>query len=451
MPRLNHEFLSKPIAVAVLGSGGREHALARKIAESVLCEKVTVLPGNAGMLLGLPARLSAKVGIETTDLTDHPKLISQLKKLGVGLVVVGPDDLLADGIVDSLEDAGLLVFGPRQGAARIESSKVFAKTILEKASIPTARHRTIREEDLPEVGKIIDSVGGFPVVLKYDGLALGKGVRICIGESEAKAFLADIFERRKFSRNDSVVKPLVVAEEFLSGHEVSLFALTDGTTYVALEAACDHKHLYEGNYGPNTGGMGAYSPVPWLDRTVIQEIADKVFPAALAQMAAAKSPFKGLLYAGLMVREKDYWVLEFNARFGDPETQVILPRLESDLLPLLYGVAMGDLKRYLDSLPPRWTSQSCVNIVAASRGYPERPDVGYEISGAENLEGVHIYFAGVQGKDSKLYNSGGRVFSISALANSIEGARFQALEALEKVKFEGMYFRRDIGAVGPGY
>lgn len=450
------DLLTKPIRVAVLGSGGREHALAWKIAQSPLCKQVIVLPGNDGM---------ASAGLKThvTDLKDHKAVAQTLSELETELVIVGPDDLLAAGIVDDLEAEGYLVFGPSKRAARLEWSKAFAKEIMQAAGVPTAKHALLSGPEPEALASAAEGLGGYPLVLKYDGLALGKGVRICVDRFEAEAFLKEIFENEKFSAKPAAAgakakaaKALaVVAEQFLTGHEVSLFALTDGKAYTVLEPVCDHKRLFEGNSGPNTGGMGAYSPVPWLSKESIARFSETVFPPLLEKMREAKAPFKGLLYAGLMVLGDQFWVLEFNARFGDPETQALLPRLDSDVLPLFYGVAVGDLERHVDACPLRWSTLSSVNVVIASRGYPEKPETGFPITGlpefSPDVRGPRLFFAGVKRQGPELTNSGGRVMSVCCLGESLDSARLQALSIVEKVHFEGAYFRRDIGSVRSHY
>jgi phosphoribosylamine--glycine ligase len=453
--KTKQELLTSPIRVAVLGSGAREHALAAKLATSPLCRELTVLPGNDGMK-------QAGLKIRPVDLKDHAAVLAELEALEVDLTVIGPDDVLAAGLVDELEAAGMAVFGPRRAAARIEWSKAFAKQVMEAAGIPTAKYKVLEKGDLAQLPEVISNVGGYPVVLKYDGLALGKGVRICVDETEALAFAKEVLESDVFARAEAKAAkarggaaPKLVVEQFLSGHEVSIFALTDGTRHLTLEPACDHKRLGEGNTGPNTGGMGAYSPVPWLPSETVREMADHIFPPLLAKLREEKSAFRGLIYAGLMVNGRQYWVLEFNARFGDPETQALLPRLESDLLPLMWGVATQTFERNLDASPPRWSPRSCVNVVAASRGYPEKPETGFAISGLERVatgEECRVYFAGVKSAGAGgLVNSGGRVLGVSALGDSLEHARARALVALEQVNFEGMRFRRDIGGVRSHY
>lgn len=453
MPReinKRQDLLVKPIRVAVLGSGGREHALAQKIWESPLCSELVVLPGNDGI---------AATGIQTrqVNLKDHAAMIEALRNFEADLVVVGPDDLLAAGVVDVLEKEGFAVFGPTKASARLEWSKAFAKEMMEKAGINTARFSLLTKSDPAALDAIVEDLGGYPVVLKYDGLALGKGVRICPDRYDALEFVKEVFEDEKFSKatrtSKSKSNPGIVVEQFLSGHEVSVFAVAQGETFVLLEPACDHKRLLEGNNGPNTGGMGAYSPVPWLSTNDLSEMSEKIFKPLLSAMNKAGAPFKGLLYAGLMVNGSDFWVLEFNARFGDPETQVILPRLDSDLLPILYGVAIGSLSRHLDACPVRWTTKSCVNVVLASRGYPESPETGHVISGLPEISkevrgsAGRVYFAGVTEKDGAFCNTGGRVLSVSALGESVDTARRSAISVASNIHFEGAYFRKDVGSV----
>lgn len=461
MPRelkKRQDLLTKPITVAVLGTGGREHALAKKISESPLCRSVVVLPGNDGMAA---AGLKISKAAASADLKEAEGLARQLEEIGAELVVIGPDDLLAAGLVDDLERRGFAVFGPTKAAARIEWSKSFAKELMAKANIPTSPHGILTEPSTERLAELADELGGYPLVLKYDGLALGKGVRVCADRFEAEAFAREVLEGEKFSKpakGKAKDVPVVIVEQFLTGHEVSLFAVTDGETIVMLEPACDHKRLLEGNAGPNTGGMGAYSPVPWLLPESVKEMGERIFAPLLAELKAEGASFKGLLYAGLMVRGRDFWVLEFNARFGDPETQALLPRMESDLLPLLYGAASQSLERHRDACPLRWTSRSCVNIVLASRGYPEKPETGHVISGlpqgldrsgASDCE--RIYFSGVVEKDGVLCNSGGRVLSVSALDENIEGARRRVLAVAANIRFEGVSYRKDIGSVRSNY
>ncbi len=454
------EILNRSLSVAVLGSGAREHALALKIAESPFCEKVVVLPGNAGILLSegtfLKSSQKQKIFCEPFDSQNIDGLIQKLHQLKIRLVVIGPDDLLAEGYTDFLEKEKFLVFGPTKAAAKLEWSKAYAKEVLRKTNIPSAKYSTFESLDQKKFSELVLSLGGYPIVLKQDGLARGKGVHICYTEEQAHVFLKECLSRPTKKGG----KPLVVVEEMLQGHEVSLFAITDGHAYALLEPVCDYKRLLEGNKGPNTGGMGAYSPVPWFSYKQAQEIGLKIFPPVLKYQRDMQAPFKGLLYAGLMVQQNQFWVLEFNSRFGDPETQALLPRLETDLLPLLVVTSQGKLENFLDEHPLCWSKKTCVNIVAASRGYPEEPAVGFEITKcAETPFGVIekawqdyvLYFAGVRGEadkiQGKLFTSGGRVLSVSTLGESLEKVQNQALQILEKIRFDGIHFRKDIGKI----
>lgn len=451
---MSSKLLSEPITVAVLGAGGREHAIAEKISESYFCKKVLVIPGNDGIKLCDHPKIRCEK-INPLEIAETESLIQFLHEQEVGLVVVSTDDLLAMGLVDKLEGSGLRVFGPRKNAAKIEWSKSFAKRIMADAGVSTAKSETVDETDWEKSWEaIVEKLGGFPVVLKYDGLALGKGVRVCQNYAEAKEFLDEVFTDKKFGEGDKSSSSSgsatrkVLFEEFLIGHEVSVFALTDGNFWTILEPACDHKRLNEGNTGPNTGGMGAYSPVPWLTQMQLSRISEQVFEPVLKAMREQKTPYKGLLYAGLMVRKDEFWVLEFNARFGDPEAQALLPRMESDLLLLLYGVACGELQRYVDVAPLRWSLKSCVNVVVASRGYPEKPETGFPIELPDLKTSVcKIFFSGVKASKGVLTNSGGRVLSVSALADSLgEASRMASLE-IGNIRFEGMQHRRDIARV----
>lgn len=441
-----NEILSEPITVAVLGSGGREHALAAKIAESSFCKKVIVLPGNDGISM-----ISPSVATHNADVTDFVSLGKILKKLSVDLVVVGPDNLLAAGVVDALSAQGFAVFGPSARAARIESSKSFAKAVMREADVPTAKYVELKNDDSKALAEAAEKLGGYPLVLKYDGLALGKGVRICADSMEAGQFLTDVFQGQLFSRGADGQNCTVIAEEFLSGHEVSLFALTDGQVYEVLEPACDHKRLLDGNNGPNTGGMGAYSPVPWLTGEQVSEMAKIIFPPLLSQMREQNAQFKGLLYAGLMVRGRDFWVLEFNARFGDPETQAILPRLESDLLVLLWSIAVDCFDRHRIAFPLRWAKSGCVNVVAASQGYPNAPQTGMPIEGLLQCKHGKVFCAAVKLDGKNLVTAGGRVFSVSCVADGIAQAAQNAQGCLKEIRFEGMQYRKDVGRLSSIY
>ena len=432
-------LLTKPLTVVVLGSGGREHALAWKLSQSPHCREVIAVPGNGGMA-------AAGIRCEAAEAPGVEGVASLLRTLKADFVVIGPDDLLAAGYADELTAKGFTVFGPTRKASRIEWSKTFAKAIMEKAGVPTARSKQWASLDEARAGlaQAAADFGGYPLVLKYDGLALGKGVLVAKEEAEALEFLTEIFEGKKFQRGakDAVV---VLCEEFLPGHEVSVFALCDGKDAVVLDAACDHKRLRDGNEGPNTGGMGAYSPVPWLSRELLRSMRERVFLPVLQALAEEKAPFRGLLYAGLMMRGDGFHVLEFNARFGDPETQALLPRLESDLLPLLWTCAVGELERGLDLEQLHWRPLSCVAVVVASEGYPDAPKTGRPIRGLGQVKS-QLFFAGVNAGEGKtLVTAGGRVLAVTALGDSLILARDAAYGDLDLVRFEGMQHRNDVG------
>lgn len=445
------KFLETGVCTAVLGSGAREHAIAAKIAESPYCKEVYVLPGNDGVKMAL----TPKIKTHACDLKDFEDVAKKLRDLEVDFVVVGPDDLLAAGIVDFLdrdEQGEFVVFGPKKAAAKLEWSKAFAKEVMEATGVPTAKSVQLTATDASAFAEKVQPLQPYPIVLKYDGLALGKGVLIAENEQAANDFLKEVFEKKKFERSQTTpsADATVLAEQYLRGFEVSLFAICDGSEYVLLEPACDHKRLLTGNRGPNTGGMGAYSPVPWLQEEQLREMGERIFKPILAEMKRRKASFRGLLYAGLMVSGKDFHVLEFNARFGDPETQAVLPRLKSDLLLVLYGAAQGQLVKALDMAPLRWRQEACVNIVAASRGYPEKPETGFEIQlgGVKTSETTRLFFAGVKSKEGHLVSAGGRVLGISQLAPTVETALDQALGVLSHITFDGMYYRTDIGRIG---
>ena len=450
MPGAETLIIPKILNVAVLGSGAREHALAWKIQQSTRCESVVVVPGNRGIAAaGIRCEAAKEPTLEATA--------ALLKSLKIDFVVIGPDDLLAEGYADGLAEADFTVFGPSKKAAKLEWSKAFAKSILHKAGVPTARCKewSSLEESLQGLPAAVSEFGGYPVVLKYDGLALGKGVRICSTEAEAQEFLGDVFERHRFKPIGRKTSAPVLCEEYLIGHEVSVFALCDGKDFVLLEPSCDHKRLYDQNKGPNTGGMGAYSPVPWLGAEAVARIRDEVFAPVLTAMTEAKAPFRGLLYAGLMMCGDDPLVLEFNARFGDPETQALLPRLQSDLLVYLYACANGELGRALDHLPLHWSPQACVNVVAVSEGYPDQPVTGRAIHGlnfpikGQGTENILVFCAAVkQGEEeNELVTAGGRVLGVSALGDSVELARLGAYEKLGSITFQGSHIRRDVGSL----
>jgi phosphoribosylamine--glycine ligase len=424
LPHRDHSAMK----VLVIGSGGREHALMWKLRQSPAITRIFCAPGNAGT-----DALGENVAIKAND---FPALVRFAKENRIGLTVVGPDDPLAAGLVDLFQREELRVFGPTKSAARLESSKIFAKELMCAEEIPTARAGTFSESD--EAARYCEGLK-FPVVLKADGLALGKGVVIAPDLATARSTIDDMMNRGRFG--DAGRR--IVIEEFLRGSECSLHALVDGNNYLLLETARDHKRVFDGDRGPNTGGMGAVSPAnnwnPKLDRQFREEIMGPL----LRGLSQQSIDFRGLLFPGLIIIDEAARVLEFNCRFGDPETQVILPRMKSDLLPLLDATIDGRIASYT----VEWDPQPAVTVVMASGGYPEKYETGKPISGlddAAKLTDVQIFHAGTQRDNGGIVTAGGRVLAVTALGATIEAARARAYEALSRIHFEGAYFRRDI-------
>ena len=395
--------------VLVVGSGGREHALAWKLTQSRRLESLHAAPGNPGI-----ARLGECHPVRAEDAEG---LLDLCHTIGVDLVVVGPEVPLVAGVADTLRHAGVAVFGPSRGAARIEGSKSFAKEVMEAAGVPTPAR--------------LDSARP-PCVVKADGLAAGKGVVVCRTEQEVEAGLGAVTALGG--------EPLI--EELLEGEEVSLFVLTDGYDAVPLAPAQDFKRVSEGDTGPNTGGMGSYSPVPWLGESEVDELVDTIHRPVLAELAQRGTPFTGLLYAGLMLTDDGPRVLEFNCRFGDPETQSILPRLEGDLLEALSSAAAGALGHELSV-----DGGAAVTVVLAAGDYPERGDGGTPIEGIEDAEaaGATVFHAGTALHEGRLVTNGGRILNVTATGADLAAARSAAYEAASRISFAGMRFRRDIG------
>ena len=409
--------------VAVVGGGGREHAIVRKLSESPLVSELYAVPGNGGM-----ADLARLVPIRATDLEAIRDFAIREK---IDFVVVAPDDPLAAGLVDMLHAEGIKCFGPEKRAAEIESSKAFAKDLMKKYGIPTAKYAVFT--DAEEAAKYIDEMSE-PVVVKADGLALGKGVIIAPTRAEAKAAVAEMLGG-KFGESG---KKLVV-EEYLTGPEVSVLAFTDGKTVVPMVSSMDHKRALDGDKGLNTGGMGAVCPNPYYSPEIAREAEEKIFRPTLKAMAAEGRKFKGCLYFGLMVTADGVKVIEYNSRFGDPETQAVLPLLKSDLMEIMLAVEEERLTPDMVS----FSDECSCAVVLASKGYPEKYNTGYEIK--ENGAEGYIYYAGAKAEDGVLKTSGGRVMAVTALGKNLREAVEKAYREAEKVTFTDKYMRTDIG------
>jgi phosphoribosylamine---glycine ligase len=419
--------------VLVVGSGGREHALVWKIAQSPRVETVYCAPGNGG------TRLAAEnVPIAETDIAGLAAFAEREK---VGLTVVGPEVPLTMGLVDEFEKRGLRVFGPSKKAAEIEGSKVFAKEFMARHRIPTGRFKVV--DNIDDARKVIASGEfGFPVVVKADGLAAGKGVVVCPTQKKAEETAVEMLVQKKFG----AAGRRVVIEEFLRGREVSFIVVTDGVRVQPLVTAMDHKAAYDGDKGPNTGGMGAISPSPLMNEELFNEVMSAVILPTVTRMLEEGRKFRGVLYAGLMITEDGPRVLEFNGRFGDPETQPQLVRLESDLVDLLDAAVDGDVLK----TEVRWSSDPSGCVVVASGGYPLHYEKGKIISGlaeAAAVPGVTVFHAGTKFENGQYLTTGGRVLGVCATAPSLAESMGKIYEACGKVYFEAMYYRRDIGAI----
>jgi phosphoribosylamine--glycine ligase len=408
--------------VLVVGGGGREHALVRTLLRSPQSPVVLAAPGNAGI---------AADGVECLPDDDLAGLARERR---IDLVVVGPEAPLVAGVVDDLTEAGIAAFGPSKAAARIEGSKAYAKEVMKQAGIPTASHLLLRDRD--EAAAHI-ACASYPAVLKADVLAAGKGVIIAADEREAREALDVFFGERRFGQTE------VVLEEFLDGEELSLLALCDGERAVPLAPAQDYKRIFDGDEGPNTGGMGSYSPVPGVDAERAWEIARLAHQPVVDLLREQGTPFHGVLYAGLMMTAAGPKVLEYNCRFGDPETQAVLPRLRSDLLELLEASTRPG---GLAGVEPDWTDDWAVTVVLASRGYPESSSSGDVISGLDDVEGAEVFHAATARAGGEFVTAGGRVLNVTGLGATAEEARDRAYAAVERIRFDGRQARTDIAA-----
>jgi phosphoribosylamine--glycine ligase len=415
--------------ILVVGSGGREHVLACSLARSPQVEKIFCAPGNAGI-----AQQAECVSVAAEDV---PSLCEFAQEQRIDLTVVGPEVPLAAGIVDEFERRGLRVFGPTQAAAEIESSKVFCKAFLTKHNIPTGRFEAFADAD---TAKEYVREQDAPLVVKADGLAAGKGVIVAQSIAEA----CDAVDRVMLQKEFGAAGNRIVIEECLTGQECSLIAFTDGVTVVPMLPAQDYKRIFDNDEGPNTGGMGCYSPVPALTDELYQVAVETILKPTVAAMAADGRPYKGALYAGLMLTDEGPKVIEFNCRFGDPEAQVILPRLQSDLVEVMQAVIDGRLHE----VQPQWSNQTAVCVVMASGGYPGSYERGKEIRGldeAARLNDVLVFHAGTARRDGKIVTSGGRVLGVTALGDGFADTIAKAYDAVRTIHFDGAHYRRDIG------
>jgi phosphoribosylamine--glycine ligase len=414
------------VKVLVIGSGGREHALVWGLAQDSQVTEVVAAPGNPGIAAVQPAYGGQTIVCRAVDVSDHDAVVALAKELEIDLVVVGPEVPLVAGIADPLRAAGIAVFGPSKAAAELEGSKAFAKDVMAAASVPTGRAYICTTPE--EAAEAIDAFGP-PYVVKDDGLAAGKGVVVTSDREQALDHAAACGQ--------------VLIEEYLDGPEVSLFAITDGVTVLPMQPAQDFKRLGDNDEGPNTGGMGAYTPLPWASDKLVEEITEKVLQPTVDEMRHRGTPFTGLLYAGLALTSRGVRVIEFNCRFGDPETQALLPLLKTPLGGLLYAAATGKLE---DHGPMTWRNASSVTVVVAAKKYPEKPRSGDVITGIDHAEadGVRVFHAGTALADSDLVTSGGRVLAVSATGKDLDEARQRAYAGVAQIRIKGSQHRTDI-------
>ena len=401
--------------ILLVGSGGREHALALGLREDPSCTELHCAPGNPG--------IAPIATLHNVALTDTEGLVKLAQNLKVDLVVIGPELPLVNGVADLLRSVGIATFGPSKAAAQLEGSKDFAKGVMRDAGVPTAHSATCTTQD--EIESALDKFGA-PYVVKDDGLAAGKGVVVT--------------NDRQAALEHALACKRVVIEEYLNGPEISLFGVSDGRNILPMDPAQDFKRAYDGDEGPNTGGMGAYSPLPWAPDEIVEETYEKVLAPVIAEMAARGTPFIGLLYAGLALTDRGLRVIEFNARFGDPETQVLIPRLMTPLADLLYKAATDSL----DDVALQWREESAVTVVLAAENYPESPKLNSEISNIPEIDKVQIFHAGTKSSDNRLVSGGGRVMTVTGLGKDLTEARDRAYRAISQIELQGSFYRSDI-------
>ena len=416
--------------ILVVGGGGREHAIIMKLAESKRTEKLYCTPGNGGI-----SRYAECFDVAATDIDG---VVALAKKLSVDMVVVAPDDPLVLGMVDALNAEGFMTFGPDKAAAIIEGSKVFSKDLMKKYNIPTAKYETFSDSD--SAIAYLKSENSYPAVIKADGLALGKGVIIAQNEEEAVEAVKSMIDGKQFGESSSTV----VIEEFLTGPEVSVLSFTDGNIVVPMISSMDHKRALDGDKGLNTGGMGTIAPNPFYTEAVAKECMENIFLPTINAMKAEGRTFKGCLYFGLMVTPKGVKVIEYNCRFGDPETQVVLPLLDADLVDIFEAIYNGKLA----DIDIKWKNECCSCVVMASGGYPQSYPKGLEMQGMDDkgqVDGVFIYHAGTKFTDGKFLTNGGRVLGVTATGETLQAALDKSYAAVKKISFDGAHYRTDIG------
>ena len=416
--------------ILVVGGGGREHAIIMKLAESKRTEKLYCTPGNGGI-----SRYAECFDVAATDIDG---VVALAKQLAVDMVVVAPDDPLVLGMVDALNAEGFMTFGPDKAAAIIEGSKVFSKDLMKKYNIPTAKYEIFSDSD--SAIAYLKSENSYPAVIKADGLALGKGVIIAQNEEEAIEAVKSMIDGKQFGESSSTV----VIEEFLTGPEVSVLSFTDGNVVVPMISSMDHKRALDGDMGLNTGGMGTIAPNPFYTDDVAKECMENIFLPTINAMKAEGRTFKGCLYFGLMVTPKGVKVIEYNCRFGDPETQVVLPLLDADLVDIFEAIYNGKLA----DVDIKWKNECCSCVVMASGGYPQSYPKGIEMNGMDDkgqVDGVFVYHAGTKFADEKFLTNGGRVLGVTATGESLQAALDKSYDAVKKITFDGAHYRTDIG------